>query len=761
MKFKSQVRPSQTDIYSPHLNAKSIWLYILVVVPIVINSLVTMGLIKRFMHGQSTPAPASYITENYAHDISERVVLSLEKIKTIDDIRVQNNTSELAKRLNNKYLSDIPVDKTTQILVVNQSGKIITSNVKDPQKELIFKSQEMLINLRDPDSNSSSLNQLQKLNLYSQEQHFLGVIRYWHNQQLGLNWYVLVAVPIPIPENSSDLSHQNISYYLLLVTFLGTLASVGLVFLASKFKLSANSESILSHPKNQEQEQEREQKLLPSSKSNMAIAIDRKKKEARKAENLPEYEPYLLLADMSHELRSPLNAILGFAQIIEQELTNKTETNQENITIINRSGTRLLEIINDLVDLAKLETKKLTLERNEINLDSWLDTLEQSFNFQAARQDWNFLLIRQPDIPQGICTDERRLKQIMRSLIDYCVNSQPNAQITLSVSLKQDTAKPHSETSSTTKQKQTVCFTVTNSNCKVSAEEIDSLFKPLIRVKKAHKPRHGSSLNLPISRHLAKLMEGDITVNSQTSDNAGITFDFRLKTKSIAVRKLQHKSTVRRIIGLESSPIKYRILIVDDSKANRKIMSYLLTPVGFEVQEAVNGKEAIDVWLRWQPHMIWMDLRMPVMNGYEATERIKSHAGKPHTPIVGLSATTLEEEKSLFWAAGCDDFVGKPFSENTIFDKIAQHLDIRYVYESIPDPEPNNYRLTKDSLNVMPNLWLSQLEQAATALNQDLVIQLLQEISSENVDLKDALLELVNKFEFDRILSLTQTSKNN
>jgi len=450
---------------------------------------------------------------------------------------------------------------------------------------------------------------------------------------------------------------------------------------------------------------------------------------------------------------------MGFAQIMKQELTNKTKTNQENIVIINRSGTRLLEIINDLVDLAKIETKRLTLERNEVDLDGWLESIEQSFNFQAARQDWDFSLIRKPDLPQGICIDERRLKQILRNLIDYCVNLQPNAKITLSVALEHDSSKSHSKTD----HKQTVCFTVANSNCSVANNEIETLFKPLARVRKAHQSNHGSSLNLPISRHLAQLMEGDINVRTQANDNSGIIFDFRLKTKSIVVKKLQLQSTVRRVVGLESSPTKYRILIVDDSKTNRQIMSHLLTPVGFEIQEAVNGKEAIDVWLRWQPHMIWMDLRMPVMNGYEATERIKSksHASKLHTPIVGLSASTLEEEKSLFWAAGCDDFVGKPFSENIIFDKIAQHLGIRYVYESIPDPDLDDYRLTKNSLNVMPNLWLSQIEHAATALNQDLIVQLLEEIPSENTDLKNALQKLVNNFEFDRILSLTKKSKNN
>lgn len=712
-----------------------------------------MGLSKHFVNSKSISTPENYIIENYAQDISESLILSLEETKNFDALSSENSKIELLKRLGNKYLAKTPVDKDTQVIIVDQAGTIISSNVKNPRTQLIFRSQEMLINFKGSSSNSFAPNQQQKLSLQNKEQQFLGVITSWQNQKLGLNWFILVAVPKSEQENNKIITKRNISSYLFLGTLLGASSSIGLVLLINKLNSSVRHRRFLNHLA----EQEQEQKFLPSSKPSLEIAtID------KDAVNPDHKDPYFLVADMSHELRSPLNAILGFAQIMEQELTKTTEPNQENIAIINRSGTRLLEIINDLVDLAKIETKRLTLERNKVNLDTWLDQIEQNFNFQATTSpDWNLLLIRKPNLPQGICIDERRLKQVLRNLIDYCVNLQPDANITLTVTPEYELPTVRLKTSSTSPQKLTLCFTIESSNCVVDNHEIETLFKPSVRVRTAHKPSHGSSLNLPLSRHLAQLMGGDITVNTQTSHNSGIKFDFRLKTESIIVEKLQLQSTVRRIIGLESGPIKYRILIVDDSKTNRQIMSHLLTPVGFEIQEAVNGKEAIDVWLRWQPHMIWMDLRMPVMNGYEATERIRSHASKLHTPIVGLSASTLEEEKSLFWAAGCDDFVGKPFSENIIFDKIAQHLGIRYVYESIPDLEPNNYRLTKDSFNVMPNLWLSQIEQAAEALNQDLIIQLLQDIPSENSDLKNSLQKLVNNFEFDRILSLAQKSKNN
>ncbi|MEM7595028.1 MAG: response regulator, partial [Cyanobacteria bacterium P01_A01_bin.83] len=153
--------------------------------------------------------------------------------------------------------------------------------------------------------------------------------------------------------------------------------------------------------------------------------------------------------------------------------------------------------------------------------------------------------------------------------------------------------------------------------------------------------------------------------------------------------------------------------------------------------------------------------RMPVMNGYEATEKIKSYSQSLYTPIVALSASTLEEEKLRFKAAGCDDFVGKPFSEKIIFDKIAQHLGIRYIYESIPPLTTSNFKLTADSLNVMSNQWLNQVEQAAIVLDQDLLTQLLQTIPPEHTDLQNVLQKHVNNFDFDNILSLVRNSKSN
>ena len=480
------------------------------------------------------------------------------------------------------------------------------------------------------------------------------------------------------------------------------------------------------------------------------LASAQKDNSATKENQTLGYNPYVLLANLSHELRSPLNAILGFAQIMEQELASDGVA-KANIAIVNRSGERLLSIVNDVVDLAKIETERFILEQNHIDFYSWLDHIEQNFN--SANKNWQFSIVKQKDLPQYICLDERRLRQILTNIINYCLEKPSKVDISLRVTASEPLklAKTDSQNSC----KHNINFEVENANFSATAEELATVFDPIVRARQESKSTStsGSSLNLPISRRLAQSMGGDLTISRS---GLGIIFNLEIQAKSTIAQKSKIQSSLRRVVGLESDRVEHRILIVDDSKTNRKIMSSLLEPVGFTIREAVNGKEAVDIWFEWQPHMIWMDLRMPVMNGYEATELIKSHS--QYTPIVALSATTLEEEKLRFKAAGCDDFVSKPFVENVIFDKIAQHLGIRYIYEPIPAVE-NSFKPLENTLEMMPGEWWRQLESAALMLDRDALTQLLQQIPLEHLQLRQTLQQQIDNFDFDEILSFIENAK--
>jgi CheY-like chemotaxis protein len=205
-------------------------------------------------------------------------------------------------------------------------------------------------------------------------------------------------------------------------------------------------------------------------------------------------------------------------------------------------------------------------------------------------------------------------------------------------------------------------------------------------------------------------------------------------------------------------------LVVDDRWENRQLLLKLLQPVGFAVKEASNGQEAVEIWLRWQPHLIWMDMRMSVMNGYEATQEIESHLKGQATAILALTASILEEEKAVVLAAGCDDFVRKPFQESVIFEKMAQYLGVRYIYEGINSQDASGAiaieKLTAAALTMMPNEWLKKLAEAAESIDEQRIAGLLSQIPQNHQTLAQAIQKEIDNFDFDRIMNLAQEAVN-
>jgi CheY-like chemotaxis protein len=199
---------------------------------------------------------------------------------------------------------------------------------------------------------------------------------------------------------------------------------------------------------------------------------------------------------------------------------------------------------------------------------------------------------------------------------------------------------------------------------------------------------------------------------------------------------------------------------VEDCPDNRQLLVKLLESIGFEVRQAANGQEAIALWESFTPHLIWMDLRMPVMDGYEATKQIKSQLRSQKTVIIALTASAFEEERATALAAGCDDFIRKPFREEEIFEKMALYLGVRYRYEPLVLPAKSNETQSDAStalvlLERMPAEWREQLHQAATQVDAEQIVQLTRQIPSEYSTLAFAIADLANRYRFDRIVELT------
>jgi CheY-like chemotaxis protein len=258
-------------------------------------------------------------------------------------------------------------------------------------------------------------------------------------------------------------------------------------------------------------------------------------------------------------------------------------------------------------------------------------------------------------------------------------------------------------------------------------------------------------------------MGGNMTVESTLGE--GSTFKFDVPIKLAQATDIQTQQQTGRVIGLAPDQRAYRILVVEDKRDSRQLLVKLLTVVGFQVREAENGEQAVAMWSSWQPHLIWMDMRMPVMDGYEATKQIKSHLKGQATVIIALTASAFEEQRAVILSAGCDDFVRKPFREEVLFAKMAEHLGVRYSYEEQDQPTSAQSRerveaLTPEALAVMPKEWLAQLHSAAEACNDEEILSLIEQIPEEHGNLKVALANLVDNFRLDIIIDLTQAAAN-
>lgn len=366
------------------------------------------------------------------------------------------------------------------------------------------------------------------------------------------------------------------------------------------------------------------------------------------------------LANMSHELRTPLNAILGYTQILSRD-RNLTDKQQENISIIHRSGEYLLTLISDILDLSKIESGHLELHPAHFDFSEFLEGINDLFRLRAHQKNIKYIYQPISPIPMSVCADEKRLRQVLINLLSNAIKFTQKGEVSLK--LTQSNGK--------------ILFQVEDTGIGISIEDQQKIFLPFQQVGDPRYYIEGTGLGLSITKKLVELMGSELHVESIIGE--GSVFWMMLDLPLSKVTKKVKVPQLPKIIGFQG-PQK-RILVVDDKKENRMLLIDFLTPIGFEVIEADNGKKGLEKAKQLRPHLIVMDLLMPEMDGFEAIRQIRNTEEIKHIPIIAASASIFEYHQQKSFQAGCNDFVTKPIQMDIFTLCIQKHLGLIWNYE--------------------------------------------------------------------------------
>jgi len=415
-----------------------------------------------------------------------------------------------------------------------------------------------------------------------------------------------------------------------------------------------------------------------------------------------------------------------------------------------------------VLELSKIEAGRNELYPENFDLQRLLAELEELMGFSANQKGLELSIRKQEDVPQYVHADKNKLRQVLINLLNNAVKFTEKGRVALCVSNGKMCVRDGNLPASAC----ILHFEVQDTGAGIAPNELKDVFVPFIQTASGRQAQRGSGLGLAISFERVSLMGGKLHVESALG--VGSTFKFDIPAEIVSADRILSERPHRRVAGLQPGQPLYRILVAEDMDDSRLLLVNLLELKGFEVRAASNGLEAVEIAQKWQPHLIWMDMQMPVMDGYKASETIKAQKTdfmKRKTVIIALSASALKDEMEKTKAAGCDDFLSKPFKSEDVFEMMRKHIGVKYVYAEtskhhplVVDTAASDFNLETSVSRLPPDL-SEKLAQSAVIADMERTAVLIEQVRGLDNPLAEALALLADDFKYNDIAELIRNTK--